>query len=590
MNAQNNKPRLVFRTPSSGTAFCLLLAMLVVASARGGEAVPISKDIIGPELPYDVNLPVLRQLSTTPTKAAPPFDIAAANIPSAQRLFDVFAWQAFLALNWPAKANGEPDHNKTVADLVAPRVWEFYVDVSLVFREDGEAPPPWTEASQATAGGHTFWMDGMGIGQPAKKAENSAGFRRPVLDESLQAFTGPMVDQAGNWVRYQAALNKVEFDYLVENKLYNLEGQAAYTAGNKIEFPANDGTTRHGAIEIKLSWKQLNDRDDRARFFVRHAKVVRLDGSTFEGDFGVVGMHIAARTASSPTWIWATFEQVDNTSANDLERDSQGRPLRPNFSNPDNPAKPVNILTPKNSAPVAQYNPKTGRDDGPAVFTSWDEALTTDPTQATMVMPVPKATAALNREMQALLAQMGSVFQYYELIGTQWPAQPSFPAFPNGVATQPDGRLLPAAPESILFKVPGRIVPVFLVNTTMETFFQNGNQPAGPVAADDRLAPGLLADPSPIFSTESCSGCHFSAGACIAFKRDASGRYLVQQRNGRNYRVPVFGQNASRGLTGNADFSWLMQLRSQSAPYAGKDVAPLEGSLIAQLQKICPAN
>ena len=58
-----------------------------------------------------------------------------------------------------------------------------------------------------------------------------------------------------------------------------------------------------------------------------------------------------------------------------------------------------------------------------------------------MVLPIPKATAALNREMQALLAQVPTVFKNYELIGTQWPAQPDFPAFPNGVATQPDGRV-----------------------------------------------------------------------------------------------------------------------------------------------------
>jgi hypothetical protein len=28
---------------------------------------------------------------------------------------------------------------------------------------------------------------------------------------------------------------------------------------------------------------------------------------------GLIGMHIAMRTRSSPQWIWATFEQIDNT-------------------------------------------------------------------------------------------------------------------------------------------------------------------------------------------------------------------------------------------------------------------------------------
>jgi hypothetical protein len=49
------------------------------------------------------------------------------------------------------------------------------------------------------------------------------------------------------------------------------------------------------------------------------------------------------------------------------------------------------------------------------------------------------------------------------------------------------------------------------------------------------------------------------------------------------YRVPIYGENASRGHTGNADYSWLMQLRAQQAVYApklGEQVAPLESALI----------
>src|SRR5207249_4609135 len=160
-----------------------------------------------------------------------------------------------------------------------------------------------------------------------------------------------------------------------------------------------------------------------------------------------------------------------------------------------------------------------------------------------------KATAALNREAQSVLAKLGSVFQNYELIGSQWPVEPSFPAFPNGVGTQSDGRLLPSSPESILFKVPGKLVPVHLVNTTMETFFQNGNQQAGPLAEDDRLPPGSTANPAIVFATESCAGCHFSAGACIGFKRDMNGKFLVERRKDAkgveaNFRIPIFGKNA----------------------------------------------
>jgi hypothetical protein len=516
------------------------------------------------DLPFDVDIDALRKLSLTPTKQDPPFDIPASNLPPSHRLFDVYAWRAFLSLNWPATPEGKPDTTKNLSDSQTRRVWEYYTEVGQVYREEGAAPLPWAQAVEASwgPGKRVLWIAGMGIGK--RKTD-----RKPFLDESLQAFQGPMVDQQGKWVRYQIALNRREFDYLVENELYNLEGEAVFTAKNKIRFPANDGMKKHGAIELKFAWKQLADVDDRARFLVRAAKVRRLDGTEFTADFALVGMHIAARTVSSPTWIWATFEHIDNTTVNDLEKDSKGRTLRPTFFNPDNPTKSVNVLAAKNSQPIAN-----------GIFTSWDESKTTNPTQALRVLSIPKATADLNAEAQAQLKKLGSVFQYYELIGAQWPLQPDFPAFPNGVAAQADGRLLPSAPESILYKVPGKIVPLYVVNTTMETFFQVGNQAAGPLGEDDRLPPGQTADPSMVFSTESCAGCHFSAGACIGFKRDPNGRFLVQQLDGKQYRIPIYGKNASRGVTGNADYSWLMQLRAQQAPYTGKDVVPLDNSLV----------
>ncbi len=563
-------------------------------------------------LPYDVDIDALRALSDTPNQKAPPFTILDENIPEAQRWFDIYSWQAFLALNWPALPSGEPNNKLTLADSKTRRVWEYYVDAGLVYRKDGAPPLSWKDAVDASQK-KTFWMSGMSIGTPEdKKGAKDGDYIIPTIggaSGSLQAFTGPMIDQQGKWVRYQAAMNKIEYDYLVENTLYNLEGQVAYTAKKPVIFPANIGTTKHGAMEIKMSWKQMSDQDDPTRFLVRRARVIPLSGAPYEADFGLVGMHIAAKTESSPTWIWATFEQVDNTNSNDLEKDSRGHPIKPTFFNTENPTIPVNTLAPKNAAPVAQYNPATGKNDGPEVYTSWDESLTTNPTQTTQVLPIPGATAALNTQVQVALKQLDSVFQYYELIGTQWPSEPSFPGFSNGVANQSNGELLPSSYESVVYKIPGKVVPVYLINTTMETFFQNGNQPAGPVADDYRLPAGLLADPNTIFATESCAGCHFSAGAAVAFKKDPYGRQLLQSVDGKYYRVPIYGQNAIRGLTGDADYSWLMQLRAQSAPVEltsdqqtqltntgvtvgtpSSNFALIDTVLIPNNQKNCPAQ
>src|SRR5437660_11220254 len=40
--------------------------------------------------------------------------------------FDDFAWRAFLALNWPAGASGEPDRAARLSDP-GPRVWERFI-------------------------------------------------------------------------------------------------------------------------------------------------------------------------------------------------------------------------------------------------------------------------------------------------------------------------------------------------------------------------------------------------------------------------------------------------------------------------------
>jgi hypothetical protein len=183
-------------------------------------------------------------------------------------------------------------------------------------------------------------------------------------------------------------------------------------------------------------------------------------------------------------------------------------------------------------------------------------------------------------EAQAALAQQGSVLQYYELVGSQWPVRPKLPAFPSGAGS---------SPESIVFKTPGQMVPVFVANTSMETFFQLGAQPAGPLAQDDRLAPGQVADATRVFATESCVGCHYSAGMCLEFKRDAEGRLVYIDGS----KVPIFGINANGGRNGNADFSWLLQMKAQSEEAPKPTTSPATGvapAFKANAERLKPAS
>ena len=543
---------------------CLILLTNSVAggSSSGSEPVRDFPPQLTSELPFDVEEARVRDL------------VKHGKIIVAQREFDILAWQAFIALNWPATGGGQADTTKTLADSSSPRVWSFWRPASTIFLPNGDKPLPWGVPASLPSAVNLF---------RAKAAWRQTSTR---ADQNFQAFSGPLVDQNGKWVRYEVLVNHEEFDYFVKNELYSLDGQIAFSQredNNEVRLPANDVRQKQrGAVEIKLAWKELGPNDDRTRFYTTRRKVNiaepyvagQAEPQTKEIEVGLVGMHIAMPTRSSPEWIWATFEQIDNVRVN---RDSKGKPVHPNFFNPTQP-QPNNVLPPKN----AIIDPKTNQ---PVIVqnsisepTTWVESLTTKPVQVSRVevptqgllnpfdSQLSQSAQEINSQVQQLLKKQNSVFQYYELIGTQWPLHPSAPAVPGGEGS---------APESITHKTPGDVIPVFLVNTTMETYFQKGRQSAGPLEEDDRLAPNAPPiDRTEVFGTESCVGCHYSAGICIGFKRNNGGEYETDKATGQ--RIPIFGKNGHFGKSGSANFSWLLQIEARSRPYQPSKVQASE--------------
>jgi hypothetical protein len=558
------------------------LAGVAAATASPLDDPPAAAVVFKPELPADVE----------DGTADFSFVHDPAHIPEAQRIFDRFAWQLFVGYNWPANAEGGPDPKITLKQDSSegtwrPRVWETTAEASSLFQRYGAAPQPWTGGAypgtfqEGKVTPLVLWMY-------SKVSNRNAVNRTQILDESLQAFTGPLVDQQGLWVRYKVYANRTDYEYVRKNGLYSLEGQARFAANHRVAFPQNGDSVQgetfaQGTTELKFAWKQLGVYDqanfgafqseqfdlttnegyqklatriiwntDPSRYLVRWSQIIHNDAPLKDGvpqpdpvpvPMGLVGMHIAVKTKSSPEWIWSTFEHIDNVQVNDLLHatiNGKQQRLRPTFNNPDLPTKIPNILAAKNARPDAQRH-----------FTDWSEAATTTPVQVTRVLPIPLTTQQANRQAQQALADQGSVLRFYELVGAQWPVRPNLPAFPSGEGS---------APESIVLKTPGQVVPVYVVNTTMETFFQLGVQHAGPLEQDDRLAPGRNPDSTKVFGTESCVGCHYSAGVCLGFKRNAEGMPVIVDGN----KVPIFGGNSNGGRTGNADFSWLLRMKAQS--------------------------
>jgi hypothetical protein len=470
----------------------------------------------------------------------------AGKFPLVQREFDLYSWQMFFAVNWPTNKAGQPAPALGQTAFGPPK-WSWWNTSPQIYQTDGAVPAACAAPGQLRAAAKPNLAKPLFVGLSAFPAEAAAADPQTTrflgvisavgnvtvntpMNDIKQAFTGPLIDQNGEFVYYEILIDPNEVDYLCANKLYNINGQVDFAkAVGSVNMPSGqDGRDWSGSFEIKIAWKVLGKNDDPSRFFTMdgYIKDEAADNSEVNRKvrLGLVGLHIGHKSLTSPQWIWSTFEQVDN-----LGNDPVGHPgFGPSFSNPGCPLCAVN------QTPVA---------DGKGVYPRI-------PVQAWRAIPIPDDKVALNAQVRAAMAKTGSVWQYYQLIDTQWPTQPGPPASPTGP--------LPAA---VANKPGGEPTPAYLTNITMETYFQGGNavactqtegnpgckpkQPAstGFLIAKGTVPAGIPSASTTIFATESCTGCHSSAGIYTSY--DPATKTFTQ----------------SGPLTG--DFSWLMAQKAQ---------------------------
>jgi len=462
---------------------------------------------LSPTTPYDVNFDLEKKL------------LAEKKIDEAQRLFDILGWQMFISLNWPRNEKGEPRSN--ISDT-GNTIWDSWKESFEVFKENGSAPTIWGGPLDVPSKLHITMNKKIKV---LYRTNKFAVMPADSADEINQAFTKPIWDQNGNMVRYEIRMNKRIVDYLTENELYNLNGQVAFSkAGKKISFPSGS-IDKEGIMEVKLAWKILDPEKDIAeRYLNTEAYVFNKDNSYSLKKVGLVGMHIATKTKSSPQWIWATFEHVDNLETNPLTT-IHGKKLKPSFYDPECPTCAVNKFYDTLQKPIKN--------------------------QIQRVLPIPMATQELNKSVQQLLASQNSALQYYQLIGVQWPTDPNSAPYPlhSKIYT---------LPEAVANKSGGKPTPLWVTNMVMETYFQGGtsitttdsfNIYLGNEPAYFQIEGGPHNDPKNtnklIFGTESCVGCHSSSSIAVAIKKNKAGKDSV-----------IFGGPRM------ADFDWLLQLNA----------------------------
>lgn len=364
-----------------------------------------------------------------------------ASLAGLQDDFDVLSWQTFVALNWPADAQGQPIDGAVIGqDPQAAKVWDSWKLTTDVFLPGGAKPAPWGQSGEIPKACENLAKDGMRVLSAVGKTTN-------LLQAFNQPFkTGPIIDQDGNYSRFGISLNRSMFDYIDQNGLYSKQGQAQFTQdGKDVEFACSD-KTQQGAIMAKSSWRILPESmsaERKARFVQEQVLVYTPAGTdpvTEESctvqTVGLVGLHIGHKTTNTPQWVWSTFEQIDNVP----ERGSLAINPHYNYYKAGcTDCLPVNTPPPRPWVPNSKGTPA----------------------QVMRMIPITDATKTLNSEWQTALAKVNkaSPFQFYELISTQWPT----------VVSKACNGLDPTNPA-------GTPAPQFLANSTLETYIQ-GEQP-----------------------------------------------------------------------------------------------------------------
>jgi len=385
-------------------SIALCIPVLVIASSMGNSKSKIDSNS-GEAIPVPTISPVIPQDVAIPPGGGNPI-----------AFFDDFSWRSFIALGWPAMTDqrGVADTGKTI-NTPGPRVFETYKDLSEVFHIDGSAPVGWDQFDSANGCLQKRSFGDMVLASFSKFSNLAqAGFGRLV---------GPLVAQNRTYVRYLTAFNKIEFDQILARKLYLRD-----SLQNPVKF-------QNGAIDVKSAWIDMKNVPHPDRYYTRMAIVMDPD-SGFNCSLklvGLVGLHIAQKTPSRPQWIWSTFEQIDN-----IKQPGANAP----FTFHDADTIPMPAVNPFPIDPLIVPTPH--------------------PFNVDRKKPIHPSTQLTNAAYQNALKQQNSVWQFYQLVMTQWPLQMNPP---NPIPESQSG--LPA------FTFPGTNPTSAFSNITMETFEQD---------------------------------------------------------------------------------------------------------------------
>ena len=432
-----------------------------------------------------------------------------------------FAWDTFIAFNWPRRADGfggEPDKTISICDTNgAPTVWSTLMTKEQAYLPEGEDPGTWENPTYPTP----MYGDDPQNMLPLIGALAKASVITNITGAFDQADSeNPLIDQNGNYLVYQIFLNQAEFSYITQNKYYDKryqllafeDGTSGFKGMPMKGYGDDNGTTydlpdyaQQGVVELKVAWKQLTqDEIDSGRFYTQEiyyvSNLTEADPACGPVTVGLVGMHVQRLTTSmASTWFWATFEHIDN-----VETSVPG--ATPSFNpGPDSaypPPYPDGYTCVDNAPQCPPLKVEDGTHDVCEPFDANIVNVSSIPELAPSAL-----ISSINAEYQDALP---APWKYYKLIGTVHPADSDGPA-----CIMPD-------PTNM-------VNTAYLTNTTMESYTQYMN---------DLTFTKCNGDTS---KSISCIDCH-AAGLPWGAPTDGEGFPLITEDNlnGRKYQIFSF--------------------------------------------------
>jgi hypothetical protein len=244
---------------------------------------------------------------------------------------ETMAWNWFVCLN-QSDARG---YN---------RQWELFKPSDQVYLANGANPGSYD--SRMKLPGEVI-RQAQALGLNSNRLLHNLNAVQQVDGLSLEMGGAVPAAQQGHVVRFQLLMSKDTYDYIVNNNVYNMNGQDALTSN--LNFPAT-------AWELKAAWLWIGtDMDYKKKlesdgYYV--AQAYYSIGTGYKVGYAALsGLHVVNKLDSS--WVWTTFENVNNSKYTV----TKGHPSKPmkNHTGPTSAAIPVNAQFQTNNPALSKY-------------------------------------------------------------------------------------------------------------------------------------------------------------------------------------------------------------------------------------------